>query len=57
MTLTERMERQNPEQLPTVMLYADLLSEAQRKFRITREQARERYGMYTNQQWLELLNL
>ena len=40
---------------PTVMDYSELLYRAQRKFGITRDAARDRYGNYTYRQWRELL--
>jgi len=42
------------EYLPTCMHYADYLSEAVLIFRITREDARERFGKYTYRQWNDL---
>ncbi len=43
--------------LPTCAIYSELLSIAETTFGITRNQARERYGKFTNNQWLKLLSL
>ena len=45
------------DKIPTCYIYASLLSLAERAFGITREKAREMYGQYTNEQWIELLQL
>ena len=47
--LKERLEVL--ECLPTVMDYKELLHIAAKKFLITRNQAREKYGLYTYKQW------
>jgi len=41
--------------LPSVMDYKELLDMVERRFRITRDQARDRYGRYTYPQWKTLL--
>jgi hypothetical protein len=40
---------------PSCMMYGLLLTEAQFKFHLTREQARNKYGLFTNNQWIKLL--
>ncbi len=42
---------------PSCMMYGFLLTEAQFRFNLTREQAREKYGLFTNNQWIKLLNV
>ena len=43
--------------LPTVSEYSRFLDIAQNKFRISREQARKKYGLYTIGQWKRLLGI
>jgi len=45
------------DKIPTCSIYSALLCLAERAFEISREQARNAYGQYTNQQWIELLKL
>lgn len=45
------------DKIPTCSIYSALLCLAERAFEISREQARDAYGHYTNQQWIELLKL
>lgn len=51
-----RIMRRHPDKMPPLEPYSRLLTMAVDVFDITRDQARERYGMYTNKQWLELFN-
>lgn len=46
---------QNPNTLPTINLYREFLSEAVQKLKISPNDVRNRYGLYTVKQWEELL--
>ena len=43
--------------LPPIELYTKYLHEAVSKLKISINEARNRYGLYTTQQWESLLNL
>jgi hypothetical protein len=43
--------------LPTISEYSFFLDKAQEKFKITRNEARDKYGKFTHGQWKELLKL
>lgn len=49
--------RKHEDKIAGCAVYPALLSLAERAFDITRDQARERYGLYTYGQWIELLEL
>lgn len=46
---------QNPNTLPTINLYREFLVMAEEKFKISTNEARDRYGLYTVKQWQVLL--
>jgi len=43
--------------LPTISTYSYFLDEAEKRFKITRDEARDKYGKFTYGQWKELLKL
>lgn len=45
------------DKMPSGSLYAALLFLAEHAFGITNNEARNNYGLYTNEQWIKLLNL
>lgn len=49
--------RKHQESIPNGHLYDRFLEIAEEKLKITKEQARKKYGLYTVKQWQELLNL
>ena len=46
---------ENSNKLPSVSLYSKYLNIASVKFNLTLDECRGRYGLFTNQQWQELL--
>jgi hypothetical protein len=54
MNLRSRLE-EGSDYSPTISDYSDLLYAAERRFNITRDEARDRYGNFTYAQWKELL--
>lgn len=48
---------QQQDKLPPCLLYGRLLELAVSKLRITKDEARNRYGLYTIKQWETLLKL
>lgn len=49
--------RNHQQSLPTCQLYSRFLEIAEETLHITKDQAREKYGQYTVQQWEQLLKL
>ncbi len=47
---------ENPNVLPNVKLYTQYLNIASIRFNLTMNQCRDKFGLYTNQQWQELFN-
>ena len=43
--------------MPPIQIYSLLLKKASIKFKITMDEARNKYGLYTCQEWEKLLNL
>lgn len=43
--------------LPTISEYSSFLDRAMNKFNISRDEARNKYGKYTEEQWRELLKI
>lgn len=43
--------------LPTITEYSHFLDEAEKRLKISRDEARDKYGKYTHGQWKELLKL
>ncbi len=46
----------NIDKLPLCMHYSELLGMAERKFSISKKEARKRYGLLTYKEWNKLLN-
>ncbi len=42
--------------LPTISVYSKCLDMAEQKFNISRDEARNKYGKFTTEQWDKLLN-
>lgn len=42
--------------LPTCLDYSNFLDRAMNRFKITRDEARHKYGQFTYDQWNKLLN-
>lgn len=51
------IENAKKDLLPTVTEYSYFLDKATDKFKITKDEARTKYGLYTYGQWKELLKL
>jgi hypothetical protein len=49
--------RQHQSSLPSCHLYARFLEIAKEKLKITKEEARDKYGLYTVAEWEKLLKL
>ncbi len=49
--------RQHQESLPSSHLYSRFLEIAEEKLSISKDEARNRYGLYTVKEWESLLNL
>ena len=49
--------RQHQESLPAAHLYSRFLEIAEEKLLISKDEARNKYGLYTVKQWETLLNL
>ena len=49
--------RQHQESLPSAHLYSRFLEIAEEKLSISKDEARNRYGLYTVIEWESLLNL
>jgi hypothetical protein len=49
--------KQHQSNLPGAHLYGRLLEIAEEKLKITKEEARKKYGLFTVQQWEELLKI
>lgn len=49
--------RQHQESLPSCHLYGRYLEIAEEKLKITKDEARNKYGLYTVKQWEKLLQL
>ena len=49
--------RQHQESLPSSHLYSRFLEIAEEKLSISKDEARNRYGLYTVKHWESLLNL
>lgn len=52
-----KREAERKDLLPTVTDYAYYLDKAVEKLKITKDEARDQYGLYTYGQWKELLQL
>ncbi len=52
-----RMEAAKKDFLPTISEYSHFLDKAVEKLKITRDEARDKYGKFTHGQWKELLKL
>lgn len=52
-----RLEAAKKDLLPTCSEYSYFLDKAEKKFKISRDEARDKYGKYTCGQWKELLGL
>ena len=46
----------NGEQLPNITLYRKYLNIASLKFSLSIDECRNKYGLFTNNQWLNLFN-
>jgi len=53
----KKQEEAKKDMLPTITEYSHFLDEAQKRLKITRDEARDKYGRYTHGQWKELLKL
>ena len=49
--------RQHQENLPTIHLYSRFLEIAEEKLSISKDEARNKYGLYTVKEWETLLKL
>jgi hypothetical protein len=52
-----RIRRERKDLLPTVADYTHYLDKATEKLKISRDEARNKYGLYTYFQWSELLGI
>lgn len=51
------IEASKADYLPTVTEYSHFLDEAVKRLKISRDEARSKYGQFTYKQWKELLQL
>lgn len=53
----KQIENAKKDLLPTISEYSYFLDEAEKKLKITRDEARDKYGKYSYGQWKKLLKL
>lgn len=54
--LIEKLESHYYDEMPGAMLYGICLYEAKSKLKLTIDECREKFGGFTNKEWIEVLN-